>query len=567
MTGIPVRNVSPELAQRYADQGWWTRDTLGDLLARGLKDNPHVTFTVHSAQRPYAGTFADVELLARKLAAGLRARGVGRGRRGRLSAAELGGGGGNLLGIGIPGCGGGSDRPLLRPPRSRVHPGHRPTARLHHRRAVRAHDIRSRRLRGRARSSRLVGSSFDALVDAEPMEGTLAADPAGPTLIAFTSGTTSNPKGVIHSHQTLSFETHQLLANYPPGRGRQLTALPVGHFIGMLGAFLIPVIEGAPIDLCDVWDPGRAIDLMETDGVSLGGGPPYFVTSLLDHPRFTDEHLHYIKHLGLGGSTVPAAVTRRLTDLGILVTRSYGSSEHPSITGSHCTAPEDKRLYTDGDARPGVEIRLADDGEILSRGPDLFIGYTDPALTAQAFDDDGWYHTGDIGVMDDDGYVTITDRKSDIIIRGGENISALEVEEILLALPAVAEAVVVAAPDSRLGEHAAAVLRIKPGHAMPTLSEIRDALRAHRGGQTEMARGAARGGRLSAHRQRESTEIRGAQAYSGTRRGIEVVVAGRVAGRKVAFITGAAHGKTGDDLNVTKENLWQFCRTALGVRG
>ena len=208
--------------------------------------------------------------------------------------------------------------------------------------------------------------------------------------------------------------------------------------------------------------------------MALGGGPPYFVTSLLDHPRFTAEHLQYIKYLGLGGSTVPAAVTRRLTDLGILVHRSYGSSEHPSITGSHWTAPEEKRLFTDGEARPGVEIRFADDGEILSRGPDLFIGYTDPALTAQAFDDDGWYHTGDIGVMDDDGYVTITDRKSDIVIRGGENISALEVEEILLGLPAVAEAVVVSAPDARLGEHAAAVLRIKPGHAMPTLSEVRE---------------------------------------------------------------------------------------------
>lgn len=117
---------------------------------------------------------------------------------------------------------------------------------------------------------------------------------------------------------------------------------------------------------------------------------------------------------------------------------------------------------------------MADDGEILSRGPDLFLGYTDSELTAKAFDDDGWYHTGDIGVMDEDGYVTLTDRKSDIIIRGGENISALEVEEILLGLLAVAEAVVVAAPDARLGERAAAVLRIKPDHAMPTMDEVRE---------------------------------------------------------------------------------------------
>lgn len=94
-------------------------------------------------------------------------------------------------------------------------------------------------------------------------------------------------------------------------------------------------------------------------------------------------------------------------------------------------------------------------------------------MTAKAFDDDGWYHTGDVGVIDEDGYLTITDRKADVIIRGGENISALEVEEVLLSMPAVAEAVVVSAPDSRLGEHAAAVLRIRPGHSMPTLDDVR----------------------------------------------------------------------------------------------
>jgi acyl-CoA synthetase len=473
VTGIRVRNVSPELAQRYQDQGWWTPDTLGDLLGRGLKDNPQVTFRVHSTQRPYCGTFGDVEVLARRLAAGLRARGVGPGDvvafqlPNWVEAAATFWASAFLGAVVVPIVhfyGPKELRYILANVRPRAFITAERFGRM-------AYDVD---LCADVPTIALVGDSFDALLEAEPMEGTLAADPAAPALIAFTSGTTSDPKGVIHSHQTLGFETRQLLANYPPDRGRQLTALPVGHFIGMLGALLIPVIEGAPIDLCDVWDPDRAIDLMESDGVSLGGGPPYFVTSLLDHPRFTAEHLRYIKHIGLGGSTVPVAVTRRLADLGILVTRSYGSSEHPSITGSHYMAPEDKRLLTDGSARPGVEVRLADDGEILSRGPDLFLGYTDPALTARAFDDDGWYHTGDIGVMDDDGYLTITDRKSDIVIRGGENISALEVEEVLLGLPAVAEAVVVAAPDARLGEHAAAVLRTKPGHSMPTLSDIRD---------------------------------------------------------------------------------------------
>ena len=98
-------------------------------------------------------------------------------------------------------------------------------------------------------------------------------------------------------------------------------------------------------------------------------------------------------------------------------------------------------------------------------------------MTARAFDDDGWYRTGDVGVLDDDGYLTITDRKADVIIRGGENISALEVEEVLLSMPAVAEAVVVAAPDDRLGERAAAVLRVREGHDMPTIDEVRDHFR------------------------------------------------------------------------------------------
>ena len=166
----------------------------------------------------------------------------------------------------------------------------------------------------------------------------------------------------------------------------------------------------------------------------MGGGATYFLTSLLDHPDFTAEHLALMPFAGLGGSPVPAAVTRRATDLGIKVFRSYGSTEHPSITGCCIDDPEVKRLTTDGRALPGVEIRLDEDGQILSRGPDCFVGYTDPALTERCSTSDGWYRTGDVGVIDDDGYLTITDRISDIIIRGGENISAAEIEELLMGL-------------------------------------------------------------------------------------------------------------------------------------
>ena len=117
-------------------------------------------------------------------------------------------------------------------------------------------------------------------------------------------------------------------------------------------------------------------------------------------------------------------------------------------------------------------------GEILSRGPDLFEGYTDPALTADAFVGDGWYTTGDVGVLDEDGYLTITDRKKDIIIRGGENVSAAEVEDLLLHIRGVAEVAVVAAPDPRLGEHACAFVRLVPGAESLELERVRSHLAA-----------------------------------------------------------------------------------------
>ena len=478
------RRIPAHLVERYQAEGWWTQDTLGDLLADRLAANPQAGFYVHSAVRPFVGTFADVELVARRLAAGLRKRGVGPGDvvamqlPNWMEAAATFWAAAFLGAVVVPIVhfyGRKEVGYILATAKPRVFVTAREFGRMKYLPDL-CTDVPIVALVGPAGDADEGGAtelSFAELLESEPMSGVLATDPASPALIAFTSGTTRDPKGVVHSHQTLCCETRQLLANYPPDRGRQLTATPVGHFIGMLGAFLIPVLEGTAIDLADVFDPAAVLALMKSDGVAIGGGPPYFVTSLLDHPDCTDEHRKNIRTVGLGGSTVPATVTRRLADYGVFVFRSYGSTEHPSITGSAITAPEHKRLYTDGNARPGVEVKLTEDGEIISRGPDLCLGYLDPELTAKAFDEDGWYHTGDVGVFDDDGYLTITDRKADVIIRGGENISALELEEVLLAMPQVLEAVVVAAPDPRLGERAAAVLRIKAGEQMPGLADVR----------------------------------------------------------------------------------------------
>jgi acyl-CoA synthetase (AMP-forming)/AMP-acid ligase II len=252
---------------------------------------------------------------------------------------------------------------------------------------------------------------------------------------------------------------------------------------GMLGGSLVPLQNGVPIELIDRWDPGRVLSVMSANGIGAGGGATIF----LDHPDFGPEHLAVMHHMGLGGAPVPAAVAERAEALGIRITRAYGSTEHPSITGSSLDAPLRTRTATDGAPLTGVEIRLVDDngdavpdgtpGEILSRGPDLFVRYTDPALTAKAFDG-SWYRTGDVGVLDADGCLTITDRVSDLIIRGGLNISAAGIEERLATMPAVAEVAVVAAPDTRLGEHACAIIRTAPGAAPPDLPAVQAHLAA-----------------------------------------------------------------------------------------
>lgn len=468
---IPRRLIPIDLATRYEAEGWWRRETLGHALAEGLSRHSEAVFRVHSSVHPFEGTVGEVEHLARRLAAGLCARGVGPGDvvafqlPNWVEAAATFWASALLGAVVVPIVhfyGRKELRHILNTAKPRVFV----TADQFGRMSYQPDLSVGVPIVG------VVGRDFDDLLAPEPLAGVLEADPAGPALVAFTSGTTRDPKGVVHSHMTLGFEVRQLAANHPPNPVGAVMALPVGHFIGMLGGLLCPVLEGTPIHLCDAWDPGLVLQLMERDDVAFGGGPTYFITSLLEHPNFTEEHLNYMRHLGLGGSAVPAAVTQRLDALGLVVTRSYGSTEHPSITGSRPDAPRDKRLFTDGDARLGVEAKLAPDGEILSRGPDLCLGYLDPDLTGRVFDADGWYHTGDVGVLDEDGYLTITDRKADVIIRGGENVSAIEVEEVLLALPEVADAVVVAGRDARFGEHVVAVLRIHTGQTTPSKDRV-----------------------------------------------------------------------------------------------
>ena len=486
--GWGLRTVPSDLAAEYRAAGHWQGRSLGQVVADGLGEGGGAAFHVHSRQRPWSGTFAEIDRAARAFATSLQARGVGPGdvvvvQLPNWSEAGVAFWGAIYLGaVVVPGVhfyGAKEVDHIVRvtrpsavvTPTSFGHVDHLST----YAEVLDESPVPNWIVVSDDPSAALPDGAtpFTDLLDADPLTEPVPVDPAAPALIGFTSGTTQNPKGVVHSHDTLGFEARQLDWMFPVGGPDTITGAPVGHFIGMLNALIIPVLRRQPVNLVDVWDPAHVLELMSDRGLGMAGGSTYFLTSLLDHPDFTEEHLRLMPFAGLGGSPVPEAVTERARDLGIAAFRSYGSTEHPSITGCRVDEDEDKRLRTDGHPLPAVEVRLDADGQVLSRGPDLFIGYTDPGLTAQAVDADGWYHSGDIGVLDEDGFLSITDRISDVIIRGGENISAREVEELVATLDGVAEVSVVATPDDRLGERAAAVLLLRPGQEGPSLEEVR----------------------------------------------------------------------------------------------
>ncbi len=310
------------------------------------------------------------------------------------------------------------------------------------------------------------------LIEHEPLTTLPRTSPDDRCLLIYTSGTTADPKGVQHSANTLIAEIRSTAAALGDRGSVNLAAFPAGHIAGVLGLLRMFVLGASSVSM-DQWDPALAARLVPEYRINATAGAPFYLASLLDEAARQGSDLSSMTNYMVGAASVPASLVERADMAGIPVYRAYGSSEHPVITTGTPADPLHKRAGTDGRLTPGNEIRLLDDddrqvglgvdGEIISRGPELFLGYTDPALNAESFLPGGWFRTGDIGRLDADGYLTITDRKKDVIIRGGENIASKEVEDILMLHPSVVEAAAVGMHDERLGERVAVFVQLSQG--------------------------------------------------------------------------------------------------------
>jgi acyl-CoA synthetase (AMP-forming)/AMP-acid ligase II len=326
--------------------------------------------------------------------------------------------------------------------------------------------------------------AWEALLTTEVAAPAPPRDAEAIALLLYTSGTTADPKGVLHSHETLLAEARSLGPVHGLGADdATLMPSPLAHVSGIVHAVLVPCVLGSRAVLMERWDPTAGLAAIAREGVTYMVGAPTFLRDLASHPALAAHDLSRFRLFSCGGADVdPTLVTEAAARLGCVVKRVYGSSEFPTVTTCGPDDPPARRVETEGRVIGSAELRLLDDdgapvaagaeGEVVARGPECFLGYRDATLNADAFTADGWFRTGDLGVVDDAGYLRITGRKKDIVIRKGENISAREVEDAVAAHPAVAEVAVVGLPDVAAGEIACAVVRLRDGAAAPTVDEL-----------------------------------------------------------------------------------------------
>jgi cyclohexanecarboxylate-CoA ligase len=341
---------------------------------------------------------------------------------------------------------------------------------VHHR----AGPADTRAVLGRLAPAVFVGPG-DSLPAGPPAHrGVVDVDPASLAVALATAGSTGTPKLVLHTHRGLFYKARVMRQAHGLGPGDcVLLAPPLAHVSGLLNGVLLALSGMRSVPMA-AWDPAEALRVIERERVTFMVGPPAFFVSLMAEPGLTPAKVASLRLVSCGGAGVtPAFVRAASAGLGCVVKRSYGSTEAPTVTSSTWEDDAGRAAETDGRPLGEAEVRVVDPsraadaasgevGEVWVRGPELFVGYDDPVATEAAFAPDGWFRTGDLGRLDAGGWLTVVGRLKDVIIRGGENIAASEVESVLEAHPAVRQAVVVGRADLRLGERVCAFVEADP---------------------------------------------------------------------------------------------------------
>jgi acyl-CoA synthetase (AMP-forming)/AMP-acid ligase II len=326
--------------------------------------------------------------------------------------------------------------------------------------------------------------------------GDIAALRPNPNQVAtlmFTSGTESNPKGVMHTHNTVGTGTRQVWDTYGLTTDDVIfMASPIGHTTALLVGARLPIMYGMTAVWQEHWNPTEAVELIAREGCTFTVSATPFLYGLVHAPNAKRSTLKTFRIFSCGGAPIPRELIKRAEEEhGFLVSALYGSSE--ALVNSAITPadPLDKRYGSDGKIIPGVEARLVDpdtgdpkgpgeEGELQVKTPALYVGYyQDPARTWEVCSADGWYSTGDLCTLDAEHYLSVVGRKKDMIIRGGANISAREIEELLFTHPKVANVACVAMPDPVLVERVCAYVICKPGETL-TFDEMMAFLKGKR---------------------------------------------------------------------------------------
>jgi acyl-CoA synthetase (AMP-forming)/AMP-acid ligase II len=314
--------------------------------------------------------------------------------------------------------------------------------------------------------------------DATPHVPTEDSQPGECALILFTSGTTADPKGVRHDSRSLAAE----VASYRDGAhlGAEdvvFIPAPMAHVGALVASTLLPCFTGAKAVVMPAWDPALAVKVVAAERATFAIGAPVFLSGLLDSYETDASSAHRITKFHTGAAPAAAEVIVRAETLGVLAWRAWGMTEAPTITYGGPDAPLARRAGFDGRIEPGSEVqavaedrrplRVGEIGELRLRSPKQMMGYVSAEQTSAQVDDDGWIYSGDLGWVTEDGWVTITGRVKDIINRGGEKFSALEIEQAISTHPTVSAAAVVGVPDPRLGESVAAFVTLNEGSTYP----------------------------------------------------------------------------------------------------